>query len=41
MWETQKGKGKARESRRPLAKGTTNNTDFRKPMIAAWVESKN
>ena len=40
MWKNEKGKGKARDSGRPLSKGNFNKTDFRKAMIAAWGESK-
>ena len=38
MWKTEKGKGKARKSRRQFTKGTPNKTNFRKAMIIVWGE---
>ena len=39
-WKNEKGKGKTRDSRRPLNKENFNKTDFRKAMIAAWGETE-
>ena len=40
MWKNEKGKGKARDSRRPLNKENFNKTDFRKAMIVAQEETE-
>ena len=40
MWKTEKGKWKARDSRRSLNKENFNKTDFRKAIITAWEETE-
>ena len=40
MWKNEKGKEKARETRRLPTKRNLNKTDFRKAMIVVWGESE-